>query len=1128
MLRCPDCNYENPEVAKFCEECGAKLVQICSNCCSEVNLRAKFCLECGQALILSQTSQTRPTSQTALVLEPRFTSPQSYTPKHLVEKILTCRAALEGERKQVTVLFCDVVNSTALAERLGPEATHFLFNYFFELALAEVHRYEGTINQFLGDGFMALFGAPLAHEDHARRAVLAAIGIQQSLKEGTWERKSKEVGGRENMGETSLTSLLSCLPAPIQVRMGLNTGLVVVGAIGNNLRMDYTAMGDTTNLAARMQQLAEPGTILLTENTAHLVQGEVELEALGLKVVKGKVEPISVYRVYGVKPKRSPLDGLKERPLSRFVGREQELKALQNLLAQVESSRRGRVAGIVGEPGMGKSRLLYEFRQSLSEKQVKYLEGGCLSYGSAIPYLPMLDILRNELGITDTDSSEEIISKVQTGLQEVGIDSEEWAPYLLQLVGVKEKTERLSVLSPEAIKYRTFEVLRQMILKGSRWQPTLLIVEDLHWIDKTSEEYFASLVENLAGFPVLLLCTYRPEYRPPWAQKPYATQLVLHRLTPQDSLRVIHTVFQEQAISEPLSQIILNKAEGNPFFLEELAQTVVQGGFQPNVTIPNTIQGVLMARIDRLPDDVKQVLQTASVLGREFSLRLLDAIWDGASTPVPCLVKLKHLGFLHEKTGTLEPIYVFKHALTQEVAYESLLTIRRQTLHAAVGRALETLYADRLEEVYDRLAYHYARTEEAHKAIDYLTRFADRAAKGYSHKEALRALQEALVHVERLPAKEQDRCLLNLIFRQMDSLRSLGCIQESLDLLLQQKDRLERLQDPFLAGLYYFWLGHTYGLLGDEEQAMQSLRHALEEAERCGDKATLGKIYYVMALEEPHAQAVEHGRQAVALLEQTGERDWLGMAYWVVGVNSLQIGEFELALEAAIRAQAMGETTGDPRLQSYAAWAIGIIYATMGEWEPGIEACKRGLECSPDPLSTALASGYLGYAYLQKGDAAQAIPVLEQSVQQMRQFQWRQAQGWFMAYLSEAYLLKGQIEKAQELATQSLEIGREASYGWVVGCAEWDLGRIALARSNFSEAELHFKEALKNFSAMQMQFEVGRTYLALVELNHAQENKEVARQYLIEAYNLFKALRVPKYVEQVEQLAQRVGENIYQ
>src|SRR5215471_2207060 len=356
--------------------------------------------------------------------------PLSYTPKHLAEKILTSRSALEGERKQVTVLFCDLTNSTPIAERIGPEAMHTLLNRFFAAALNEVHRYEGTINQFLGDGFMALFGAPLAHEDHARRAVLAALALQRTLQEA-------DVG--KPYGE-------AC-----QFRMGLNSGLVVVGSIGDNLRMDYSAIGDTTNLAARLQQHAEPGTILISESTTRLVQGSVRLEALAPVEVKGKTEPVTPYKVIGTLPRRSPIASRSERTLSPFVGREREVAALEALFTQVEAGQ-GQVVGIVAEAGGGKSRLLYEFRQRLQDKRVTYLEGRCLSYGSSIPYHPLIDVLRHNCGISETDNPATIIEKVRVALQEVGMEAEESAPYLLQLLGVKEGTASLVVLTPEAIR----------------------------------------------------------------------------------------------------------------------------------------------------------------------------------------------------------------------------------------------------------------------------------------------------------------------------------------------------------------------------------------------------------------------------------------------------------------------------------------------------------------------------------------------------------------------------------------------------------------------------------------------------------------------------------------------------
>jgi hypothetical protein len=376
----------------------------------------------------------------------------------------------------------------------------------------------------------------------------------------------------------------------LAMRLGLNTGFVVVGRIGNNLRMDYTAVGDTTHLAARMQQLAEPGTILVTEATARLVTGYVRLEVLEPVSVKGRTEPLTPYKVVALGRRRSPLDGLEERALSRFVGRERELAALHELLAQVEAGQ-GQVAGIVGEPGVGKSRLLLEFRRSLARRRVTYLEGRCLSFGSTIPYLPILDIVRSNCGLIETDGPEAITEKVRFGLQEVGLDADGRLPYLLRLFGLADRTDELAMLSPEAIKARTIEILCLLSLKGSQRQPLIFAVEDLHWIDQTSQDYFVALVENLAGAAILLVGTYRPGYRPPWMDKSYTTQLSLHRLTSQDSLTVVHSVLPAGHLPDPVAQLILDKAEGNPFFLEELTRSVAEQAGPPRdltVRTPST------------------------------------------------------------------------------------------------------------------------------------------------------------------------------------------------------------------------------------------------------------------------------------------------------------------------------------------------------------------------------------------------------------------------------------------------------------------------------------------------------------------------------------------------------------
>ncbi len=1034
--------------------------------------------------------------------------PLSYTPQHLADKILTSRAALEGERKQVTALFCDLAGSTAMAERIGPDDMHILLNRLFELALDEVHRYEGTINQFLGDGLMALFGAPIAREDHARRGVLAAIALHRSLK--------------DHHGELGKPYGVECL-----FRMGLNSGLVVVGSIGDNLRMDYSAIGDTTNLASRLQQAAEPGTILLSENTSRLVQETVRFEKLPPLQVKGKAAPITPYKVVGKRPRRSPIVSRGERALSQFVGREQEMATLKELLTQVQAGQ-GHVVSLVAEAGGGKSRLLYEFRIACQHQNVTYLEGRCLSYGKSIPYHPIVDVLRNNCGIGENDSPETVIDQVDVALQEVGMNCEKSAPFLLQLFGVKEGTGSITMLTPEAVRARTFEILRQMSLKGSQKRPVIFEIEDLHWIDSTSEAYLATLVESLAAASILLLVSYRPGYRPPWIDKSYATQIALRNLAPLDGISVVRSTSRQDRLPSEMEQLILTKAEGNPFFLEELTRAVVEHTeAETEINVPDTVQGVLMARIDRLPEAPKGLLQTASVLGREFSLQLLKAIWDKPETLEADLMGLRRLEFLYERIGSEGMLYVFKHALTQDVAYDSLLTARRQALHAAAGQALETLYADRLEEVYDRLAYHFAKTNDACKAVTYLSYFAQKAARGYAHAEAASALQEAIGHVARLPAEDQNPQLLELTLRYAHSLYYLGRFPESADLLLKERARLEEVHDATLAGPYYFWLAHMHSRLGDPERAVRFARQAVEEGQRCGDSATRGQAYTVLTLEGfwsgQSSHGIKDGLQAIKLLEDSPQQYWLGMAYCFLGFNYMLSGDFRLALEAEARTQQIGEAISDPRIQTYATFSIGWFTAMMGEWDEAITVCSRSLERAPDPASTAYASAFLGYAYLEKGDAMQALPLLDKAVQIFAQFHFPQFEGWFTVLLAEAHRCTQQLETARQFAERGLAIVKSVPYWLGVGWAQRTLGRIALATAASDEANTLLEQAFDTFAAMPMPFELGRTHLDLAFLACSRGHHGVARTHLKEARAQFSTLKVPKYTEKIWKIAAEYG-----
>src|SRR5262249_23696542 len=502
----------------------------------------------------------------------------------------------------------------------------------------------------------------VAHEDDARRAVRVALELRRRL-----------AARQEHLGTAPV--------APPALRMGLHTGLVVVGGMRNedDVEAAATVVGDVVSVATALEERAAPGPILCSDVTARLLQGTVRLEALGPLQAPDQPAPIETYTVLGRSFRRSPLERHRGRVLSPFVGREREMATLHALLAQVEAGH-GQVVGVVGEPGLGKSRLVYEFRRSLGRRWLTYRAGRCLSYGSTMPYLPVLDLLRHHCGITDTDASEDIIAKIHRSLQEVDMAPEVWAPVLRSFLGLQEGTDAFAALSPEARKARTLTTLTQMCLNGSHQRPLILEIEDLHWIDASSDQCLGTLVERMAGAPLLVLVTYRPGYRPAWMDRSYVTQVALQPLTSQDSFRVVQAVLPTVAPSAPLVPHLLAKADGNPFFLEELARTVVeQGADASSPTVPDTVQAVLLARIDRLPATAKRLLQTAAVIGKDVTLPLLQAV---TAMPEEAMHRdLRHLQtaeFLYETYAPPTRAYTFKHALTQEVAYQSLVRRVRQ------------------------------------------------------------------------------------------------------------------------------------------------------------------------------------------------------------------------------------------------------------------------------------------------------------------------------------------------------------------------------------------------------------------------------------------------------------------
>jgi class 3 adenylate cyclase/tetratricopeptide (TPR) repeat protein len=739
-MHCAWCEHENDPQARFCGACGKTLSAVCEACGHANPPANRFCDACGTALKGRAAEQ-----------------PRAYTPAHLAQKILTTRSALEGERKQVTVLFCDLANSTELAQQLGAEAMHDTLNAFFELAMAEVHRVEGTINQFLGDGFMALFGAPLAHEDHVRRALHCALAIRQRLHEAA--------------GDTG------ALLASVRVRMGLNTGSVVVGRIGDNLRMDYTAVGDTTHIAARLQQRAEPGGICVSDAVQAAGSGYFEFNALGPQLLKGIAKKVDLFEL--VRARAREESGSQQRKLgnlgslgisSPLVGRDAELAVVKAALLALQGGRGG-ILLLQGEPGVGKSRLMAEARHLWSDAAGLWLEGRSLSFGRHLSYWPFIQVLKDCFGIAEDDGEQRSWVKLERGLQPLfGERTDEVLPYLATVLALPipaEHEERLKYLDGMGLRRQVFLCFRQLVELLAQRQPLVLVLEDWHWADQSSVDLAEHLLPLTLNTPLLLVFPTREHADGPLSRvRQFAAQhadarlddVKLAPLTVQHSTVLVNNLAGSLNLPLPLCEKILRKTEGNPFFMEEVIRSLVSDGVLvrdpeagtwqlvrrvDEVLLPDTLQGLILSRIDRLDEEAKQALKLASVIGRSFFDRVLEAISEARGQLRQCLSELEQAELIRERQRLPDLEYIFKHALVQDAAYGSILAENRRAIHRRVAQAIEALFPDRLDEFASLLAHHYTCAEYWEKAQVYLFKAGDQAGRMAADAEALEHLRRA-------------------------------------------------------------------------------------------------------------------------------------------------------------------------------------------------------------------------------------------------------------------------------------------------------------------------------------------------------------------------------------------------
>ncbi len=1104
-MRCPKCSTENVANAKVCAECGAKLDTRCPSCGAENPPDAKFCTQCG----------------TRFGSAPNESATQSYPLKQdgrsaptLIERPATEATTLpEGERKTVTALFADIKGSMDLMEDIDPEQARALIDPSLRIMIDAVHRYDGYIVQSTGDGIFALFGAPVAHEDHPHRALLAALKMQDDMRR--YSTRLREAGD-----------------SPMEVRIGINTGEAVVRNIRTDeLHTEYTPIGHATSLAARMQALAPTGSIVITENTRRFVEGYFDLKALGPTRVKGLSELINVYEVVGLGPLRTRLQASARRGLSKFVGRDTEMVQLNRAL-ELARAGHGQIVAAVGEAGVGKSRLFHEFK-IISHSGCVILDTFSVSHGKASAYLPLIDLLKSYFEITSDDDDRKRREKIGGKVLMLDRKLEDTLPYLFSLLGVSEGIDALGEMDAHIRRSRTLDAIKRLLLRESLNQPLIVVFEDLHWVDSETQAFLNLFVESIGTARVLLMVNYRPEYRHEWGAKSYYAQLRLDPLGGESAESLLGALVGDDPGLGPLKRLIIERTEGNPFFMEETVQAMFENGVlvrngkvslaQPlgSIKIPPSVKGILAARIDRLSAPNKDLLQTLAIIGKEFPLGLVRRVLDrGQDALAPMMFELQLGEFIYEQPAFPEVEYVFKHALTQEVAYDSVLVERRKLIHEKTANALETMYAEHIEDHLAELAYHFSHSANVEKAIAYLVRAAEQAHGQSGYEETIVRLTKALELLQQLPegpARDAREVRIRVFLGQTLAAARGFSTPALADHIARIEELSRRISDPESRYPLLFSRWNVAFSRGDirraEELAVELLGMTTEGS---ADLRRPSAFQVLGASQVWHGHPIEaraNLERAVALFDRdldnflqsrfapvVPNRCQLAWADWFAGYPDRAHTRADEALQLAMR-------LGRPYSIAFALQYVVSVAHLRRSYESSrihAESLRTVAEENGFPIWQACGTASMGRIFMEDGDWTQGDLLMREGLTQARAAGGELIYLYLLSLYAEACVLHRKIAEG----TRALDELSQGVQKTDMRMLETEVHRlrgelILLDDSDAGKAEELFRTALRLAAAQGAKSWELRAASSLARLMLNQGRRDEARTIIEPVYNFF-------------------------